>query len=334
MSDEIPYYQINEPTRGARFYNGTTTIGVSESLTIESNFAASAGKIQQASSSTSGLSNSYASGTIIKFASLSMSGSGNIDGDAIEILKLISYISGNSSLSATIVATKKVSLSASSSQTASFSARVIRKASSSTSANSAVSGTAVKIVKTNNIITTQTASITLTTTALKDFPNVIFTSNSNLTVPNIIRFTPSSRYPGVILSMIDLDGKPLTAQGRQFSSSFGSKHIEKKNWNSSKSRYYKSSSAGKQTFKISWEWLPSDKEQTIDKRFARNFLKDKADDPDVHTLKIYSYGTNPQSVFSENTYNVFITSYSESLIRRDLSNGVYFWKCDIELEEA
>lgn len=334
MSDEIPYYQINEPTRGARFYNGTTTIGVSESLTIQSNFAASAGKIQQASSSISGNSNSFVSGVIVKFASSSMSGSGSINGDAIEILKLISYISANSSLTANLVATKKASASISSSQTSTFSARVIRTASVTTSSQSAVSATASKIVETNNIFTSQTGSITLTASTLRDFPNVIFTANSNLTVPNIIRFTPSSRYPGVILSMIDLDGKPLTAQGRQFSSSFGSKHIEKKNWNNSKSRYYKSSSAGKQTFKISWEWLPSDKEQTIDKRFARNFLKDKADDPDVHTLKIYSYGTNPQSVFSENTYNVFITSYSESLIRRDLSNGVYFWKCDIELEEA
>lgn len=334
MSDEIPYYQINEPSRGARFYNGTTTIGISESLTIESNFAASAGKIQQASSSTSGSSNASISGVIIKFASSSMSGSGSINGDAIEILKLISYISASSSLTANLIATRKASVSTTSSQTTTFSARVIRKASVSMSANSAVTATALKIVKTNNILTTQTATITLTASTLRDFPNVSFTANSDLTAPNIIVFKTSSRYPGVLLSMIDLDGKPLTVQGRKFSSSFSGKFIEKINWNNTKSRYYKSSSGGKQKFKISWEWLPADKDDTIDKRFARNFIKDIADDPDVHTLKIYSYGTNSGDIFEEDVYNVFVTSYTEDLVRRDLSSGVYFWKCDIDMEEA
>jgi tRNA nucleotidyltransferase/poly(A) polymerase len=57
-------------------------------------------------------------------------------------------------------------------------------------------------------------------------------------------------------------------------------------------------------------------------------------DPDVHVLKVVTYGADPEDIFSETAYNVFITSYSEDLVRRDLTSDVYFWKCDLELEEV
>jgi hypothetical protein len=57
-------------------------------------------------------------------------------------------------------------------------------------------------------------------------------------------------------------------------------------------------------------------------------------DPDVHTLKVVTYGADPEDIFAETAYNVFITSYSEDLIRRDMTSDVYFWKCDLELEEV
>jgi hypothetical protein len=157
--------------------------------------------------------------------------------------------------------------------------------------------------------------------------------SSNFIIPDLIRFTPSVQNPGSYIPLVLLDGVPLTDQNRKFNNSNKPVFVEKSNWNSSKSRYYKRATSGKQSFKLSWEWLPSDKENTIDKRQARNFIKEKSMDPDYHTLTVIKYGENPEDVFEETEYNVFITNYSEDLIRRDLGTGTYFWRCDVELEE-
>lgn len=162
---------------------------------------------------------------------------------------------------------------------------------------------------------------------------ISISSSLNFIIPDLIRFTPTAQNPGSYIPLLLLDGVPLTDQNRKFNISHQPVFVEKKNWNASKSRYYKRSDSGRQSFRLSWEWLPSDKQYTIDKRQARNFIKDKAMDPDAHTLTVITYGENPEDVFEETEYNVFITNYTEDLVRRDLGTGTYFWKCDIEMEE-
>lgn len=158
--------------------------------------------------------------------------------------------------------------------------------------------------------------------------------STNFIIPDILRFTPAAQNPGSYIPLVLLDGVALTDQNRKFNIGYKPIFVEKINWNSSKSRYYKRSGAGKNSFKLAWEWLPSDKENTIDKRQARNYIKNKAMDPDIHTLTIIKYGANPEDVFEENQYNVFITNYTEDLMRRDLVSGTYFWQCSLDLEEA
>jgi hypothetical protein len=178
------------------------------------------------------------------------------------------------------------------------------------------------------------ANITITTPVrIVILEPLSLSASSSILIADLIRFTPNSRYPGSYLTLLLLDGVPLTDQNRKFSNNIKPVFVEKINWNSSKSRYYKRSNSGKQTFKLSWEWLPADRDRTVDKREARNYIKNKAMDPDVHTLTVRTYGENPEDVFEETEYNVFITSYAEDLIRRDLSSGVYLWKCDIDFEE-
>ena len=158
--------------------------------------------------------------------------------------------------------------------------------------------------------------------------------SSQLSISDAIVFTPNARYPGSYVPLLLLDGLPITAQNRKFADSLKAVFVEQKNWNNDKSRYYKRSDAGKKVFKLTWEWLPSERQFTIDNREARNFIKKKATDPDVHTLTLLSYGEDPEDIFEEINYNVFITNYSENLVRRDLSTGTYFWNCDLELEEV
>lgn len=159
--------------------------------------------------------------------------------------------------------------------------------------------------------------------------------SSNLVIPDAIRYTTSLRYPGSIVPLVLLDGNPLSAHNRTFSDSISIVAIENVNWNNKKSKYFKrSSTSGRLNFRFSWDWLPSERQDTVDKRYARNFLVEKAKDPDIHVLSLFSYGTNPEDPLQKTDYNVYITNYSEDLIRRDLSAGIYFWKCSMDFEEA
>lgn len=132
-----------------------------------------------------------------------------------------------------------------------------------------------------------------------------------------------------------IDNKPLTNQGRTLTSDQSMVFIENKNWNNLKSRYYKrTSSAGRNSFNLSWTFLPNSRYDTVDKRYARDFIKDLASDPDVHVLKIVNNDSNSATAYTETSYNVFIRDYSETLVRRDLQNDVYYWDCNLTLEEV
>ena len=134
-----------------------------------------------------------------------------------------------------------------------------------------------------------------------------------------------------------LDDKPLTNQGRTFSSDLNMDFIESKNWNNTKSRYYKRQGLAnptRKTFSLSWTYLPSSRYDTIDKRYARDYIKGLASDPDVHTLKMLNNDSDGSDAYTETEYTVFVKDYSETLTRRDLVSDVYFWECSLTLEEA
>jgi DNA-dependent RNA polymerase auxiliary subunit epsilon len=75
-------------------------------------------------------------------------------------------------------------------------------------------------------------------------------------------------------------------------------------------------------------------EKTVDSRHARDYISIVSEDPDVHILKVINQDQNGLTPYTESTYNVFVRSYSETLIRRDLSDGVYYFDCSLTLEEA
>lgn len=132
-----------------------------------------------------------------------------------------------------------------------------------------------------------------------------------------------------------LDNKPLTNHGRTLTSDQSMVFIENKNWNNLKSRYYKrTSSAGRTSFNLSWTFLPNSRYDTVDRRYARDFIKELAADPDIHVLKVINNDSNSSTPYTETSYNVFIRDYSETLVRRDLQNDVYYWDCNLTLEEA
>jgi len=141
----------------------------------------------------------------------------------------------------------------------------------------------------------------------------------------------------IIRNLLLLDNKALTNQTRSFAISAAPKFIENENWQGNISRYYKNTSAlkgAKRTFSIDWSFIPNESNFTVDLRESRNFLKKIAQDSDVHTLTIINQDINGITPYTEDDIDVFITSYSETLIRRDLSSESYYFSCNIVLEEA
>lgn len=250
----------------------------------------------------------------VALASAVMTSDTSITVSAIEILKVASTVSGD--LSTTVVG------------------QTIKKAATSINASLTASGVVTEIVKAavsiNGMITTvivgkkinfATASISALIPSL--FVNMIrFKANGSIDTSNY-------------QTLFVIDGSPLTNQGRTFSSDQSQVIIENKNWNNQKSRYYKrSGSAGRKTFTLAWTFLPNSRQDTIDRRHARDFLKGIANDPDVHTLKMINDDSNNTTPYTETQYQVFIKDYSETLLRRDLINGVYYWDCNMTLEEV
>jgi hypothetical protein len=136
-------------------------------------------------------------------------------------------------------------------------------------------------------------------------------------------------------TLVLLDGKPLTIHNRKLDMGVDQIFTETVNWNNRKTRYYKSNSrAGRRTFNMSWSWLPNSINYTVDGNSGRDFIKKVAEDPRHHVLKIINMDETGTTPYSETSYNVLVKDYSETLIRRDIPNDVYFWDCSMSLEEV
>jgi hypothetical protein len=336
MADGDPLKQINEQLSGIRFFNGTPLIGISCALTIEVTGTFQGGRIL---TSVYDAQSGSADTTVV--ARKIISGSATLDATAVTIsastkgFSSLAYLVGSADVESGSLKVARAAASPSGSADTLTTARRIRHTSSTQSGDSSVS------VSGKNIRISQSSLTQLLTVTMSDVGTIRvldtepLSSSVTLLIADLLRFTPNSRTPGSIVSLLLLDGQPLTAQNRKYTNSNKPIYVEKKNWNAAKSRYYKNKDkSGRMSFKLSWDWLPSEREDTIDKRFARNFIKDKSIDPDVHTLTILSYGINPEDILQETEYNVFITGYDESLIRRDLQSNIYFWNCSLDLEEV
>lgn len=333
MANEDAYYNINGQATGIRFFNGTPLIGGASVISIESNVSVIGGMIRAASFNAMSIDVSVlASIRKVNTAQviIAIDSSNLTAGTEIRISG--AYVNIESSLSVNAIKISKANSSLSSSLTSNFSAIKFKMGSSSLSIDSNLTSNPVKIKKVGSLITiSSNYGIKFTTTYTADINLISF--NLNASVLNLIRFTPNSRYPGSIVPLLYLDGKPLTEQNRKYNFSIKQVYVENKNWNNVKSRYYKRQSDGRISFRISWEWLPNSRDLTVDNRYARDYVKDIANDLDYHVLKVVEYGENPEDIFNEQEYNVFITNYSEDLIRRDLVSGAYLWNCSLDLEQ-
>jgi hypothetical protein len=164
---------------------------------------------------------------------------------------------------------------------------------------------------------------------------IVLLPNANVSA----KFVKFSSVSGVdsssIRTLLLLDGKPLTNQNRTLNISSMPVFIENRNWAGNSSRYYKNqTSADKKSFNINWTFIPNFRENTVDERHSRDYIRKLSLDPDIHELRIINQDSDGITPYTETVYNVFIKDFSENLIRRDMVDNVYYFDCSIALEEA
>jgi hypothetical protein len=150
------------------------------------------------------------------------------------------------------------------------------------------------------------------------------------TCNNAIKLVSGTTLLNESRSLIIINNKPLTNHGRTIQIGYNFSFTENSNWNGTKSRYYRrSSSAGKNSWSLSWVMVPGTKRDTADGRYGRDYFKEISLGEDVYTLKLIKTADGTST-----THTVFVESYNENLIRRDLINNVYYWDCSIVFNEA
>jgi hypothetical protein len=293
-ASKIAYASANLSVDGATVIVATERQDGSVSITGDVSLSTNITKIAFSSSSISADSNLSVSGTEILLAQSAIDITSNIQVTAYEILKATSQISISSNATINATTVKFASASLSGSVNLSTSGRI-----------------ALATIK------------------------IILLQNTNVSA----KFVKFSSVTGVdsssIRTLLLLDGKPLTNQNRTLNISSMPVFIENRNWAGNSSRYYKNqTSADKKSFSINWSFIPNFRENTVDERHSRDYIRKLSLDPDIHELRIINQDSDGVTPYTETIYNVFIKDFSENLIRRDMVDNVYYFDCSISLEEA
>lgn len=349
------FFSFSEPlNQGIDFYTGD--VSSSAALSIESSLLVSVTKIIHIQSSIDGSADTSASAIKIAYAqaNLAVDGATVVVGRerhdalvtisaeanvAINITKIAfaaSALSGDVSVTTTakeiVLASCAISGSADSSATITKTAFGASALSSSVDASATL--TAVKLIASamsGSVNLSVLGKIVLVTARLTVL------SNTSITAQALKFSTTITADSGLIRSLLLINGKALTNQTRTFDTSAAPVFVENINWAGDSSRYYKNSASGagaKRTFNIRWSFIPNFQSKTVDLRESRDYIRQIANDPDVHTLTIIKQDENGLTPYTEENISVFVSSFSENLIRRDLIDGVYYFDCTLALEEV
>jgi hypothetical protein len=325
-------FNIGPQAKDIDFYvGGIQTSAYINSLAVS--VTASASTIALGSSTSAVQSSSTISGSKIAFASSSIDITTGVNVVPQEVLKSLIH---SDTVTVVTVSAMKVAKASSVSNIAvstSFVARRITKASSVSAITSTTQAAAIKNVLGKSVINVTANMNVLAGEIIFGLISINLKTRVNVNPP--VRFSPSFIDYSSIRTFLILDDKPLTNHNRSFDVSIAPSFIENKNWNNRKSRYYKrASESGRKTFSLSWKFLPNFMDKTVDTRHGRDYIASISEDPDVHVLKVVNQDQNGVTPYTETSYNVFVRSYSETLIRRDLADGVYYFDCSLTLEEA
>lgn len=129
-----------------------------------------------------------------------------------------------------------------------------------------------------------------------------------------------------ITHLILLNGEEITEHNRIFDGGYKINSIDLDLANGNKRRFIKNN---KNVYNLNFRYLPDKHTKTIDGRKARDFLFNLAKTPSSATLSIK---LDPNEPFYNTT--VYVDSYTEMLIRRDIPNQCAYYDVSISLSEA
>lgn len=129
-----------------------------------------------------------------------------------------------------------------------------------------------------------------------------------------------------ITHLVVINGHEITEHGRTFDSGYKLNSVDLDLANGNKRRFIKNN---KNVYTLNFFYLPDKQTKTIDGRKARDFLYTLAMTPSSASLSIK---LDPAEPFYNTT--VYVDSYSESLIRRDIPNQCAYYNVSIMLSEV
>ena len=129
-----------------------------------------------------------------------------------------------------------------------------------------------------------------------------------------------------IVELLSLDGTEITEHNRKYSGNelISASDVE---LDSGVNRRY--IRKNKKSCSLSFSYLPSLSAKTIDDRGARDYLKSIANKQGKVEVSIILGPHEPLQV-----YDAYVTSYSETLLKRDVANECSYYDVTISLEEA
>lgn len=134
-----------------------------------------------------------------------------------------------------------------------------------------------------------------------------------------------NQQPGII-HLIVLNGQEITEHNRIFDQNYKMNSSDVDLANGNTRRFIKKN---KNTYNLSFSYLPNTHTKTIDGRKARDYLLGLAQTPSSISLSVK---LDPAEPF----YNTitYVDSYSETLIRRDIPSQCSYYDVSITLVEA
>lgn len=128
-----------------------------------------------------------------------------------------------------------------------------------------------------------------------------------------------------LVHLLSINGNEITEHNRKISSSIEQSGSDVELSRGKLRRYIRKN---KRTFSLNFTYLPNNTDKTVDGRRGRDYLNSLSNTRGAVTVSIK---ISPESGFE--TYTCFINSYSERLVRRDISSGCNYYDVSIELGE-
>jgi hypothetical protein len=129
-----------------------------------------------------------------------------------------------------------------------------------------------------------------------------------------------------IVKLLSLDGVEITEHSRKYSGSESIAASDVELDSGINKRYIKKN---KKSLSLTFSYLPSLAIHTVDARVGRNYLQTLANKRGKVAVYIQ---LGPEE--SPQQYDAYVTSYSETLIKRDVASQCAYYDVSIALEEA